>query len=850
VAPPLTNLPVEVCVAELRRALAEAGHAVLVAPPGAGKTTVVPLRLLDEPWVGDGRIVVLEPRRLATRAAARRLAAGLGEEVGGTVGYRTRDERRVSAATRIEVVTEGILTRRLQHDPTLPGTALVVFDELHERNLQTDLGLALALDAKRGLRPDLRILAMSATLDGARVAALLGSSGGGVPAPLVTSEGRQHPVDVRWAPLGPRGRLEAGVAGAVRRALAEVPDGDLLVFLPGAGEIGRATRALADAGIGGGAGTVDVLGLYGSLPAAEQDRALAPSGVGRRRVVLATDIAETSLTVAGVTVVVDAGLARQPAHDPRTGLTALRTVPASKASTDQRAGRAGRTAPGYAYRLWSLVEHAARRPFTDPEITRVDLAGLALELAAWGVSDPAELSFLDPPPPRALAEARALLATLGALDGGGRLTAVGRAMVELPLHPRLARMVVDAADTGDGALAAALAALLEERDVLRGRPDDLPVDLVERLALVADPRGSHPAADRRAVDRVRRRTTELARRAGVDNRTPMDVRRAGRVLALAYPERLAQSRGRSGRFVLRSGAGAWVPTGDALSGEAFLVAAELDGATGDARVRRAAGLDADDVLAVAGPEVTEHRTLAWDGDRHDVVARVEHRLGRLTLGTVEGRPEAGPATTAALLGHVRVTRLTALSWTAVATSLRTRVAFLRTHRPEEAWPDVADKALLADLGGWLAPFLAGATGRADLERVDVAVALRSLVPHDLARRLDELAPRHVELPTGRTVTLDYAVDPPVLAAPVQELYGVLSTPTVAGGRVPVVVHLLSPAGRPVQVTADLAGFWAGTWADVRKELAGRYPKHQWPLDPATATPHRPGRRPDRAPPPG
>jgi ATP-dependent helicase HrpB len=850
-----TDLPVEACIDELRVALAETGHAVLVAPPGAGKTTVVPLRLLRESWVGDGRIVVLEPRRLATRAAARRLAEGLGEEVGATVGYRTRDERRGSAATRIEVVTEGILTRRLQHDPVLAGTALVVFDELHERNLQTDLGLALALDAKRGLRPDLRILAMSATVDAGRVAALLGAAGGGAPAPVVTSLGRQHPVEVRWEPLGPRGRLEAGVAAAVRRALAEVPDGDLLVFLPGMGEIARVTRALTDAGIGDGPcstaqgkgpppGSIDVLALHGSLPSAEQDRALAPSAAGRRRVVLATDIAETSLTVAGVTVVVDAGLARQPVNDARTGMTTLRTVAASRASADQRAGRAGRTAPGVAYRLWSVVEHAARRAFTDPEITRVDLAGLALELAAWGVTDPAELPFPDQPPPRAMTEARGLLTTLGALDAEGRLTVTGRALADLPLHPRLARMVVDA-EPGDGALAVTLAALLEDRDVLRGRPDDVPVDLAERVALLTDRRRSHPAADRRAVDRARRRAGELARRAGIDGGGSLDVRRAGRVLALAYPERMAQARGRGGRFVLRSGTGAWVPVGDALSGEAFIVAADVDGERGDARVRLAAGLDADDVLAVAGAEVTEHATLTWDRDRDDLVARVERRLGRLGLGTVESRPEPGPATTAALLGHVRVTRLGALRGTDAAASLRSRIAFLRTHRPEEPWPDLTDKALLADLDGWLAPFLAGATGRADLERVDVGAALRALVPHPLLRALDGLAPPRVELPTGRSVALDYDADPPVLAAPVQELYGVATTPTVAGGRVPVVVHLLSPAGRPVQVTADLAGFWAGTWTEVRKELAGRYPKHQWPLDPATATPHRPGRRPDR-----
>ncbi|MDQ6726486.1 MAG: ATP-dependent helicase HrpB, partial [Actinomycetota bacterium] len=528
---PPSGLPVEGCVPELRRTLAGAGQAVLVAPPGAGKTTIVPLRLLGEPWLAGGRILVLEPRRLATRAAARRMASLLDEEVGATVGYSTRDKRRVGRTTRVEVVTDGILTRRLQRDPSLPGVGLVVFDELHERNLQAELALALVLDARPALRPDLRLLAMSATLEAGRVSALLGD------APVVVSEGRAHDVTLRWIPRRRGERLDVATAAAVRRAVREEP-GDVLAFLPGAGDIRRVEAALGGGPLPAG---VDVRPLFGALPVAAQDAALAPSPAGRRRVVLATDIAETSLTVEGVRVVVDAGESRTPRFDPRSGLTKLRTGPISRASAEQRAGRAGRTGPGVAYRLWSKLEHAARRPYPDPEITGVDLAGLVLELAVWG-AEAATLAFLDPPPRRALDEAGALLATLGAVDPSGRPTRDGRAMAELPLHPRLARMVVTAAATGAGWTACVLAALLEDRDVLRGRPDDLPTDVAERVALIADPAASHARADTGGARAAARRATELARRAGV-RPTAVDVTRCGTLLASAYPDRLAQARG-------------------------------------------------------------------------------------------------------------------------------------------------------------------------------------------------------------------------------------------------------------------------------------------------------------------
>lgn len=777
------ELPVEAAVPALRAALLDGpGAAVLVAPPGSGKSTVVPLRLLDGV---DGRICVLQPRRVATRAVAARMAATLGGEVGDVVGYRTRDDARVSAATRIEVVTEGILTRRLQQDPSLPGIGAVLFDEVHERNLQTDLGLALAVEVRRTIRPDLRLLAMSATLAAERVAALLGG-------PVVTAEGHPHHVDVWWSPVPPRARVVEHVAPAVRRALADpTVGGDVLVFLPGVGEISRVAAELAD--LDG----VDVVALHGSLPPAEQDRALVAGP--RRRVVLATDIAETSLTVEGVHVVVDAGLAREPALDARTGMTRLRTLPASRASADQRAGRAGRLGPGVAWRLWSQVEHAARRPFAEPEIQRVDLAGLALELDQWG-GRAEELPWLDPPPRRALDDARALLDQLGLLG-----TPTGRRAAALPVHPRLARMVVDA-PAADAWTACVLATVLDGRP-----PPGEAADLAERV---------------RRWDE--RRARDLARRAGVEP-GGVDPDRFGPLLALAYPDRIAQARGSAGRFRLRGGAGAWVPAEDALARAPFVVAADLDGRRDGARIRMGAALDRDDVLAVAGAAVREHRRLRWDRDRDDLVEEVARTLDRLDLGTTVRRPTPGEATTAALLDHVRRTKLAALPMAAAA-SLRDRVAFLRTHEPDR-WPDLSDAALLRSLDSWLAPFLPGATSKADVEVADVVAALGALLPPGASADLDRLAPESYRLPSGRAVPITYDGATPALAALVQDLFGVAEHPSVLGGRVPVVVHLLSPARRPVQVTGDLPGFWTGSWQEVRRELAGRYPKHAWPEHP-------------------
>ena len=811
---PDSGLPIESVIDDVRHALAEQRASVLTAEPGAGKTTVVPLRLIDEAWLGGGRIVMLEPRRVATRAAARRMAALTGTDVGDVIGYRTRDERRTSAATRIEVVTEGVLTRRLQSDPELNGVALVIFDEFHERNLQGDLGLALTLDARAALRPDLRVLVMSATLDVRKVSAHLGG------APVVSSEGRQHPVEIRWTPRAKNDRLDVATTAAVMRALRE-ERGDVLVFLPGAGEIHRVAQGLQIEGVDA---DVDIRPLYGAMSAADQDAALAPAEPGRRKVVLSTDIAETSLTVEGVRVVVDSGVSRVPRFDAGTGMTRLTTITGSKASADQRAGRAGRIEEGVAYRLWSKVEHAARRPHLEPEITQVDLAGLALELASWGTQDVSSLPFLDAPPKRTLDEARSLLRDLGALDGEHRITDAGRAMADLPLHPRLAHMVVGARRMGDGWLACLVAALLEDRDILRGRIDELPADLGLRLAIL-DGHGRHPAADRRAISTVQATARDIARRAAiVEDTVPTD--RAGAILSLAYPDRVAQNRHGStpGRFKMRSGSGAWVRPTDSLATEDFVVAADLDGNRKDARIRIGGAVDGADVLSIFSNQIVEHSAIVWDPDRDDVVARVERSLGQVRLGTVDRPAPAGPQTEKLLRNRLRRDGVGLLDWTESAQRLRARLDFLHRHRPDE-WPDVGDRTLLDAID------LTDVTSRRQLAALDVEALLRSMIPPERYRDLDRLAPPAIALRSGRRVPVDYDADPPAIASKVQDFFGQTTTPTVLDGQVRLVAMLLSPALRPVQVTSDLEGFWTGSWREVRKEMAGRYPKHDWPEHP-------------------
>lgn len=839
---PPTGLPIEEVVGSVRAALAGGSSAVLVAAPGAGKTTVVPLRLADEAWLAGSRIVVLQPRRVVARASARRMAALVGQEVGATVGYRTGEDRRVGPVTRIEVVTEGIMTRRVQSDPELAGIGMVVFDEFHERHLESDLGLALCLDVQRSLRPDLRLLVMSATVDAGGVAAVL--AGPGAPAaPVITSRGRLHPVEIRWQPPPAARPVVDTVAGVVRAALADHPGGDVLAFLPGVAEINRVSRALA--GTVGPA--VEILPLHGSLRAAEQDRALTPAGPGRRKVVLCTDLAETSLTVEGVAIVVDAGLARSPRFDPGTGLTRLHTGPASAASADQRAGRAGRTGPGVAYRLWAQGQHRARRRWPDPEITTVDLTGLALELATWG-ADPATLAWLDPPPAAALARARTLLVDLGAVrpdrdatppgDHTGRglpaVTPLGRRMVRLGTHPRLAAIVASAPEA-DRWLACILAALVDDPDT--GRRLAGTADVAEAIRAVTGGHRSDSGDERR--HRVRHRARRLAGRIGAQE-GPVERDRAGALAARGYPDRLAQARG-DDRLRLRGGTGLRLTPDDPLGKEAFVVVLDTGGAAGwgpsavgagaDRAVRLAAAIDEADVEAVGGLAVVTRTEVFWDDERDDLRSRNTRSLDRLVLSSVVTTPTPGDETVTALLEVIPQRGLGELRWSGTARALQQRAAFAHDHDPT-VWPDCSDAALLADLDGWLAPLLTRATGRAGLSRVDMTTVLRQRLG-SLAGRLETAVPTSVRLAAGRSVTLDYADGTPRLRARAQDLYGTTRHPRVLDGRVPVVIEVLSPAGRPLQVTADLPGFWAGSWEQIRREMAGRYPKHRWPTDPTT-----------------
>ena len=848
-----TSLPIDTVIPELAAALGGGTSAVLQAPPGAGKTTGVPPALLEAPWLRGQRIIMLEPRRLATRAAARRMAYLRNERVGDTVGFRVRGETRVGRATRIEVVTEGILTRMVQRDPSLDGVGLVIFDEFHERSLDADLALALTLETRDVLRPDLRVLIMSATLDGARVARLLGD------APVVTSEGRAFPVETRYIDRRADQRIEDAVAAVVRRALV-ADEGDVLVFLPGAGEIRRAADVLTSRDLPSG---VRVLPLHGTMSAEAQDDAIAPSPAGTRKVVLATSIAETSLTIEGVRVVIDSGLARVPKFSPRTGMTRLETVRVSRASADQRRGRAGRVSPGVCYRLWA--EHDQHQLLADPppEILEADLAPLALELAVAGVADPGTLRWLDTPPPAAYAQARELLAELGALDAAAgdasaaRATAHGRRMAELPMHPRLAHMVVRAHGLGAVARACDLAALLSERDPIRGEGPATPdADIETRLALLRD-RGGAPAgmridADalrriRAESDRIRRSLGEVATAAP----SPADQRHdsgpaptAGVLLSFAYPDRIGQLRApRSGKFLLRNGNGAALADAQSLSDSPYIVVAELDGRRPESRVFLAASIERADIERHFAEQIVTEQELAWDPRERAVTARELERLGAIVLAERRLRDADPEAVSAALLDGVRREGIDSLPWSDGAKSVRRRLAFL--HHVDASWPDVSDAALIDSLGAWLAPFVGRARSLADLARVDLAAALLSLLSWERRALLDELAPTHVTVPTGSRIPVDYSdPDAPVLAVRLQEMFGLADTPRIARGQVPLTIHLLSPAHRPVQVTRDLAGFWRTSYFDVRKDMRGRYPRHHWPDDPLSAEPTRRAKRRD------
>ncbi|MCA0300854.1 MAG: ATP-dependent helicase HrpB [Proteobacteria bacterium] len=807
-------LPVDEALPRLKQALDAHPAAVLVAPPGAGKTTRVPLALLDAPWLAGRKIVMQEPRRLAARAAARRMAASLGEAVGETVGYRVRLDTKVGPRTRIEVVTDGLFLRLLQDDPALDGVGCVIFDELHERGLETDLSFALVREAQAALREELRVVAMSATLDPGPVAERLGG------APVIQSAGRMFPVETRYLDREPSGRLEDTVTSAIRRALAEEA-GSALVFLPGVGEIRRVAERLD---LGGG---VDVAPLYGDLSPAEQDRAIAPSPAGRRKVVLATSIAETSLTIEGVRIVIDGGLMRVPRFSPRTGMTRLETVRVSQASADQRRGRAGRLEPGACYRLWTEEAQRGLLPFTPPEILDADLAPMALELALWG-ADAATLPWLTPPPAAALATARGLLADLGALDGAGAITAHGRAMARLGQHPRLAHLVIKGREMGQARLAALLAAILSERDFLRLPPGQRDVDLRHRVDIALGNRRDG------ALRLIHEQARRLMPRGAADERP--DTSLTGTLVALAYPDRIGRRRpGTAGRYLLSGGRGAALPEGDPMGNEEFVVVADLDGSAQDARVFLAAPIALADIEETFANRIVDEQVVTWSEREGAVLARRRRRLGALLL---EDKPLAAPApdaVAAAMIAGIRQMGLAALPWTDELQRWRERVAFLRTL--DDSWPDLSDAALLATLEDWLAPFLDGVSRRGHLARLDLAAALKALVPWDKQRELDRLAPSHVEVPSGSRVPIDYGNPAePTLSVRLQEMFGLTDTPRVGGDRVPLTIHLLSPARRPVQVTRDLASFWANGYRAVKSELKGRYPRHYWPDDPLVAEP--------------
>lgn len=815
--------PIDNVLPEIRAALREHRGAVLSAQPGAGKTTRVPLALLDEPWLAGAKILMLEPRRLAARRGASYMAGQRAEPVGETVGYRIRGESRVGTRTRIEIVTEGILTRMLQSDPSLPGVGLVIFDEFHERSLHADLGLALTLDVQEHLRTDLRILVMSATLDELAVSGLMNS------APVITCEGRTFPVETVYAAQEHEAPVEERVAACIRRALIE-HEGDVLVFLPGRREIRRVDALLLKSGL---SENVAVHLLYGEAPTAQQQAALDPDPSDKRKVILSTSIAETSLTIDGVCVVVDSGLARSAKFDPRRGMSGLVTQPVSQASADQRRGRAGRQQPGVCYRLWTGQRHAELPPFAQPEISAADLAPLALELACWGDPEGKSVRFLTPPPAPHLAQARELLWKLGATDERGMLTPHGRAMVRLGVHPRLAHMLLRGHELGFGALACDVAALLEETGLLRGETSD--VDLFSQWHVLRH----GGATDRFALERARAQAARLRSLIGVKG-DRVDAGKLGLLLALAYPERVAKRRERgSNRYQLAGGTGAVLPSGSLLNREEYLAVADVDGAGSDVRVFLAAPLAEADIRTAFAGQLRESEEVRWDEKLEGVVARRVTRLGELVIASTTIKPDVERIRDV-MTEAIRRTGLSALPWTRDAESLRVRSEWLRgAGLARSDWPDLSEQHLLDSLAGWLAPYLDGVTGRAHLKKLDMHAILRAQFTHQQMKELERLAPVHITVPTGSRIPLDYASgSQPILAVRLQEMFGETHTPTVGGGKVKVLLHLLSPARRPLAVTQYLPSFWKNAYPDVRKDMRGRYPKHHWPENPLEAEPTR------------
>ncbi len=804
----LPELPVTEALPALLEALEQGGNAVLIAPPGAGKTTLVPLALLDAAWIGERTILLLEPRRLAARAAARRMASLLGEEPGGTVGYAMRMDRKMSARTRILVVTEGILSRMIVDDPELPDFAAILFDEFHERSLDGDFGLALALDVQQALRPDLRLVVMSATLEGERLSRLLGD------APVVESAGRAFPVELRYQERPREIPVEQAVATAIRQIISS-EQGSILAFLPGQREIERSSALLVSAV----PANTDIAPLFGGLDGKAQDAAIRPAPDGRRKIVLATAIAETSITIDGVRIVIDSGLSRLPRYEPATGLTRLETVRVSRASADQRAGRAGRTQPGIAIRLWRAEQTASLPAFTPPEILEADLSGLLLDCAAFGVTDPASLRLLDPPPAPALKEARSLLVELEALDADGRLTPAGVAMRRLALPPRLAHMVAEAAKDSHALQAAELAVLLTERGL-----GGAGADLDARLARFRSDRSPRAVNARKLAGRIGRSIA-----AGNSD----DIAAAGPLLLHAWPDRVAMARGGHGRYVLANGRGGVLDEADALARQKFLVVADLQGAARNSRIGSAAAVSEEEIRAALGHRIQRQTETAFDPQKRALRTMETERLGAIVLAQRQAPPPTGDEADAAILSAIRAHGLALLPWETSTEQLRERLGWL--HRGLGApWPAMTDEALIDELDDWLAPFL---TGEPALDRIEprrLREALLSRVPHPLSREVDMLAPTHFHAPSGSTLPIRYDGEWPLLAVRVQELFGLDRHPAIAGDRIPLTLELLSPAHRPIQTTRDLPGFWRGSWSDVRADMRGRYPKHFWPENPIEA----------------
>lgn len=826
----MTVFPIDSALPELKHQLHHHRSAVLIAQPGAGKTTRVPPALMEEPWLAGQRIVMLEPRRLAARTAATFMAASIGEEVGRTIGYRIRMDTRVSSSTRIEVITEGVLTRMLQADPALGGIGLVIFDEFHERSLHADLGLALCLQSRALFREDLRIAVMSATLDASPVAELLGD------ARIIHSEGRMYPVQTRYMDRRPESRMEETAARTVIRALTEEA-GDILVFLPGTGEIRRTASLLSERLAADG--SIRILPLHGNLPQDAQDRAISPAMPGTRKVVLATSIAETSLTIEGTRIVIDSGWMRVPRFSPQTGMSRLETVRVSVASADQRRGRAGRLGPGVCYRLWTQQEQFGFEAHGSPELAQADLASLALELAAWGTDDPDELQWLDAPPAPAYRQARELLTWFGALNANGSITAYGRTMSEIGLHPRLAHMVLRSIPLGLGETACLLGALLNERDIYRrGLSNPVSADLRLRLEAIGSKTGSNQGQlghmDEAAVKRVRMEADNWRRTLRITGDGTIAGDACGQLLALAYPDRIAQGRG-DGKFLLSNGRGAAFADQQYIAGSSYLVAAELDDGGTDSRIMLAAPITLHDLETICAERISEESIVEWEPSVQAVRARRRKRLGAIVLQETPLSQPATEATVDALLQGIAAEGIGILPWTNAARRMQERVLFMRRHDPE--WPDMTDLALTGTLEHWLAPHVHGMRSRGDLQKLNLASILESALAWEQRRRLDDWAPTHIAVPSGSRIPVDYG-DPsaPSLSVRLQELFGMTETPIIAGGRVAVTMHMLSPAGRPVQVTRDLANFWRETYFDVKKDLKGRYPKHYWPDDPMSAIP--------------